>query len=162
MTRDDETVNRIIELWNDKKSAGEIAREFHVTRSAIMGKISRLRKAGVFLRGLTEKPQRVKKIQVKAESRREKRRRENRKWGERREAKRTVIDVTFDPIQQFVFNFGPAKTNIDIMQLTPKSCRYIVGKDQRRGALYCGKNMRYRSYCEEHAAMCYVLPTHNS
>lgn len=147
MLKDVETVNRIVEMWNAGKSAGEIAHHFKVTRNQVMGKVSRLRKEGVFLRTAASPLARVKVIEVKTD----------RGWKKRKDTTRPPVAVSLKPIEQFVFDFGPVETNIDILQLTPHSCRYIVGEDRRRGALYCGEPKSYRSYCETHAKLCYVM-----
>jgi GcrA cell cycle regulator len=42
-------------------------------------------------------------------------------------------------------------TNCTIMELTPKSCRYILDADNT----YCGAQRVKGAYCAEHARLCY-------
>lgn len=146
MKYDDKTVNMIIDLWNEGYSAGEISHKLKVTRNMVMGKISRLRASGMSLRTAPKKLQRAKKVEVKTKN----------GWVKKKETKKKPAAVGLQPIEQFVFDYGPIETNIDIMQLTPRSCRYIIDNDRRRGALYCGEPKHYRSYCEAHAKLCYI------
>ena len=40
MTRE-EIINKIVKLWNEKKTSGEIAKEMNLTRNAVMGVVHR-------------------------------------------------------------------------------------------------------------------------
>ena len=141
-------VNKLIELWNAKASASEIGKELGLTRNAVIGRIKRLRDKGVKLRSFTAAPKnevsRVRVREVKTD----------RGWVKNKEP------IKVKGPAQLHFNFDPPaekpKRSIDILQLTPRSCRYITGEDNKRGALYCGDNKSVGSYCAEHAKMCYI------
>lgn len=43
----------------------------------------------------------------------------------------------------------------DLMNLRENDCRYIIGENAH-GAIYCKQLKHYKSYCEQHAELCYV------
>jgi len=45
---------------------------------------------------------------------------------------------------------------ITIMDLTYTSCRYVIGRDEELGSLFCGQKTYKRSYCPHHFQLCYV------
>jgi len=145
MTTQSYDVNKLIELWNLKASASEIGKELGITRNAVIGKVKRLREKGVPLRSFVAKPKeertRVRVREVKTD----------RGWVKKKEV------VKIEPVQ-LDFDFLPPlpERNIDILKLTPFSCRYIVDHDQHRGAIYCGEAKQGRSYCGEHTRICYI------
>ena len=96
---------RIVEMWNAGVSGGDIAREFNTTRSAILGRIHRMRSLGVELR---------------------------------------------EQNQNKEINGG-----IDILELGYVSCRYVLNNSHPYR--YCGKEIKQKSYCEEHYHLCYYL-----
>ena len=135
--------DRIIELWNDGYTGGQIAKEIGHTRSAIMGLISRMRQSGKGVdvkrnASITPKP-RVKTQAPKG-----------------RPKKLKIHPKTF----QYAFTFAePTKAHnnkpISFMDLTSFHCRYILN-DPKQGALYCGDPKERGSYCAFHANLCYI------
>lgn len=146
-------VNKLIELWNAKASASEIGKELGLTRNAVIGRIKRLRDKGVQLRSFTAVPKtevsRARVREVKTD----------RGWVKKKEPIKSKgpvqLQLDFDPPVEKL------KRSIDIFQLTPRSCRYITGEDNKRGALYCGDNKVSGAYCAKHAKMCYSLRPSN-
>jgi len=49
----DEETEKLVKLWNDKKSAGEISVELKCSRNRVLGKVTRLRKYGLITRETT-------------------------------------------------------------------------------------------------------------
>lgn len=144
-----ETVNQIVEMWNNGHTSGDIAKRIGLTRDAVMGRITRLRDKGIVLRAAskTTKPERSDEIKFETKQ---------------SYVRKKPVVFYAKPIEQLVFDYEPVNTGTDIMQLTPQSCRYIVGHDRRRGALYCAEIKHYRSYCKEHADLCYIVKKPNT
>lgn len=141
------THKQIIKMWNDGMSSGEIASLLKVSRNSVIGKVSRMRASGIPLRSapkIKPKLQKVTKRQVKTQ----------RGWIVKRQI-RPKVDPTI-LLDQLFLDIPLPVQRVDILQLTPKSCRYIVDRDPKRGALYCGDMKHYRSYCKKHAELCYV------
>lgn len=51
--------------------------------------------------------------------------------------------------------FAPQANGETIVYLNMRSCKFIVSSDRSDVAIYCGKHVAVRSYCAEHAAICY-------
>lgn len=147
MTELEETHNQIIAMWNNGMTSGEIARAMGVTRNVVIGRVTRLREKGIELRAAPKaapKLQKVVKREVKTQ----------RGWILKKQVKpKNAPDISFE---QLFFDLPMPVRRIDIMQLQPHSCRYIIDRDPKRGALYCGDTKHYRSYCKKHANLCYV------
>lgn len=147
---DEETRQGIINLWNEGKTGSQIAKTFGVTRNSVIGLVNRMRKNGHRLRGKTAtKPEKAgvqKPIATRIES-------------------NIVLeeDVAEDyPVDNSpvasVFDqyFEPPASGKTLMFLDMASCRFIVSPVNADMAIYCGKKIALRSYCAEHASLCYV------
>ena len=145
----------IKDLWLTGLSGGEIAKELSTTRGAILGKIFRMRASGEI--GIRESDIRMHSIRV------ETKKREN-------ERVSTLFDVIKEsPLEKEDTDDLPLicepvmvssprdKTGkpVKFDQLTPKSCRFVLNDGPPSGFLFCGKEKKVRSYCAEHAALCY-------
>lgn len=144
MDQKDEMNNKIVAMWNANMTSSEIAKALHITRSAVMGRVSRLREKGVALRSIQKIKPAIKR-EVKT----------RRGWVMKKQPKPKSAPVI--SLDQFTLDIPEPPTDISIMELKENSCRYVIGSDRRRGALYCGKPKARRSYCEEHAKLCYVI-----
>ena len=129
---------KIIALWEKGVSGPEIAESLGITRGSLMGRIFRLRKAGVTIkRDAPPSPPKVKethepeaKVNNKPKVYRMKR-------------------VPFPPKLR-------RGSSLTIMELKTTSCRYIVGVCGEEGHLYCGKEQVRGPYCKAHAELCYT------
>jgi GcrA cell cycle regulator len=158
----DERIDQLKARWKEGASAGVIAHELGVTRNAVIGKISRLRKQQidiahrgsgnyplVFLQGATP----VKKQSVKKTSRgflsNFKRRNGN------VIVKGAIVAPAHVPAPVV------ASKPIAWAALTKDHCRYIISLEGEP-VLFCGANhIDGSTYCEGHHALCYdrVLPS---
>lgn len=126
----------IIEMWNNGATGGDIAHTLSMTRSAVLGQIARLKQKGFILR-VAKKQEVVKKTkEVKTDK------------GWKKKIEYVYVEKTVEEPQSF----------LDILELKYDSCRYIVGRDKNRGALYCGAAIDKSSYCKEHHFLCYYPP----
>ena len=148
-----DALNRqIIDLWNSGMPASEMARECGMTRNAIIGRIARMRAKGIPLRSLpkaTEKLKRAIKREVRTPY----------GWIKKKQFKPNNDNIVFE---QLSLGIQTPEQNLDIMQLFPGACRFIVGSDRKRGALYCGGTKHSKSYCKKHSDVCYAPVRHNS
>ena len=128
---------QLIAMWNAGTTSSEIARALGLTRSAVMGKIKRLRDKGVALRAAPPPNRPPPKP-----PRRKEQRRTPTGW-------KSVL-VPIEPP-----TLPDVPTSVGLLDLTPGMCRYITGRSPR-GVIYCGAAKDYKSYCKTHADLCYV------
>lgn len=140
----------IIKLWNDGLTATQIGDQFRTTRSAILGKISRLRAKGFLIarRSLSigkgsVKPRIVKPRKV-------------------RQTTQLSLDVFFSPMPPVISIPMPIVTpfaggGVTLFALKRTECHYIIGREDDTH-MYCGRKSLRRSMCKEHHARCYYKP----
>lgn len=131
---------KILEMWEQGKSGGEIANKLGVTRSSIMGRIHRMRNESNI-------KYRAQKISVKSD----------RVVRTRDKAKPYKKSRTFVPVDQVI---PKPKHGVNILDLQYWSCRYIVGDPKTPlDNIYCGQVSDHKSYCKDHAQLCYQPET---
>lgn len=131
---------KILEMWEQGKSGGEIANKLGVTRSSIMGRIHRMRNESNI-------KYRAKNISVKSD----------RVVRTRDKAKSYKKLRTFIPVEQII---PKPKHSVSILDLQHWSCRYIVGDPKKPlDRIYCGQVSEKWSYCKDHAQLCYQPET---
>lgn len=134
----------MVKLWNEEGLSGtQISRrpEFNVSRSAILGRVHRLKKEGVEFahrtagyanrvkhsRGLTA-PDRIYK----------------KKRSKKMEAKVREIETREHSVVSLEVPFS---------KLTPRACRYMTG-DPKKGGTFCGQvTVAGKSYCRYHLGL---------
>lgn len=133
--------DKIIKMWNEGKTSGDIAFELEITRNSVMGAIYRAQKSGLAMR----------KDQSTAVRNKSK-------------SKKKVIKKD-EPIKKNVLGkrIGPAvvdlpKTEIKnapktLMQLEPHDCRWVI-----RDGYFCAAPSKssLQPWCEEHFKIVYV------
>jgi hypothetical protein len=135
---------KIIAMWDDSKTGSEIAEALEMSRSAVMGKLYRLRAAKYIEYKTT--PVRPKNDTPADRAARPKR------------AYRTPY---FGPIVKL----APQKSTviggsgIKLMDLKNNSCRFIVNDGPAQSFLFCGKEKEKGPYCSDHRKLCYVKVT---
>lgn len=116
---------RLIELWRDRLSLGEIAWEFPGrTRNACIGRLTRLRKQ---LGAEMVPPGRTAKSPAPAKKKR---------------SRKTNFEVKGpyvprDPTPEKIAPLPPAARQLTLLELGPKDCRFIVSGAYTRQHLYC-------------------------
>lgn len=151
---------QLIDMWQNGAIGLEIAKALGKTRGSIMGRINRLRQAGVYLR---ERPR------VKSENSRDARRAKERELKKlnavvRKPKPRALIKQDEAPIDSkpIVIDFSMSEDDesyrapCDIMELRFFSCRYIVSENP---TMYCNRIIHKHSYCEGHFRLCYQVGT---
>ena len=133
----------IIRLWESGLTGGQIAKELETTRSAILGKLRRLRLDGHVSYKMNAKVD-LKTATPKAIK-------EVKSFNLHRKQLRHVQPPMPLPKPR------PIKHEpIKFMDLTPFSCRYVVNEGHASTFLFCGKPKTGRAYCDDHAKICYV------
>lgn len=153
---------KIIDMWKRNFTSTEISQTLYITRSAVMGRITRLRKAGVDLpaRPTWAKPKEQKpKVERRAKPKIE-------------EVEipsclsllpplisllepkqiETILDSVFPKDKKFASFF----------ELRSNSCRFIVDGDLPKNYLFCNEETDGTSYCEKHHKIVYVPSTPRS
>lgn len=143
----DEDDKLLIQLWADGKPSTFIAKAMSLSRGAVMGRISRLRKAGVDLKARPRPPRKKRAYAPKPKP--------------KPKPKVLELAAVVRPISVPATPFINAPEvaygePCDILSLRFFSCRYIV---QEKPILYCNHMVHKHSYCEKHFDLCYQKGT---
>jgi hypothetical protein len=134
---------KILDLWENGHSATEVGNHFNMTRNAIMGRVYRARQAGMLEAKYKIDPETIK-------SKPKKTKKTSQKYVTlKKKTKPLPILPTLEPSPE------SKKEPVGILDLKPSSCRYIVN-DNISKPLFCGSPKKIRSYCKQHADLCYV------
>jgi hypothetical protein len=142
MKHSDEKLKKIADMWAENYTSSQIAKEFNLTRSAVMGMIYRMKKAGLvdpFSHKVVAKPKPEPKRKPKPVV-----------------EKKGVSTKRTPPI--FIKPKPVGHVPLTLMQLKNNSCRYVVNDGHASQFLFCGKPKEKGSYCMEHANLCYIKP----
>ena len=135
----------IIELWEKEYTGEQIAKELCVTRNTVMGRLARFRKQGLVAYKMNAKIA-LKDVKSKSLKR-------IKIFNAHPRMFRGRLPPT--PLPEL----PPIKDKpVKFMDLTPFSCRFIVNEGKASEFLFCGKPKMIRSYCEDHAKLCYLPP----
>ncbi len=138
-----EKVDELILRWNRGESATIVGRAVGMSRNAVIGKVARMRGAGVHLRdaGPSKRSESCRPATV---ARRVADRIARQSSRERRE----IVAVLLEPRE------APAG-GVTFADLEPHHCRYMPGDP--RDLVYCGADrVPGSSYCAEHHERCHV------
>jgi hypothetical protein len=140
----DPLTQKILRLWEEKKSASKIGNELGVTKNAVIGRVTRARMSGVKLTRVAAVRRGVPKQKPLAV-----------------ETRRIIKEPNFRceplPVLEMITP-EQNKESISLSQLKSTSCRYILNDDQYR-PIYCGALKEKKSYCCKHYALCYYGPS---
>lgn len=145
----------IISLWKQGFNGTEIGTELGLTRSAVMGRLHRMRNKGLIgykippPKVLKEKQDRLKLVAVGGK---------NMKYELPSYPPKPAIGRKSTK-PQFVDAPPAKKPAITIMDLNFRHCRYITQMETSKGPIYCGEPIDRKSYCKTHADMCYYKVT---
>lgn len=145
----------VIQMWEDGKTATEIAEAVGVSRNAIAGKLHRLRaNHAIGYKSLQRRVSAMKanatKMSRKVVGLGEARLKEM----EKKQVKSVVEEVR--PLITEVLQ-KPTGQPVKLMKLGPLSCRYVVSGVMAKDFLFCNEVKKPgSSYCPEHHAKCCV------
>ena len=134
---------QIIKLWNENKSATEIAKEVLVTRNTVIGVITRARPLGVITR-----PMMVEQAK------------RGRDGSERKKQKnpRTVVINRVFPMQ-IIEEQNPEIIGVSLFEIAHNGCRFPTSRFEDQH-YFCGKAKRdsKTSFCSEHHQVVWLKP----
>lgn len=144
----------IVNLWNDGYTGYEIARVLKTTRSAILGKISRMRKSGMeFKRDYLPMEERVANAKL-------------RKAPHPNPLSKTkTMKLAYIPKAGEIKPPTPIPTKapvpinckpIPFSKLTNKTCKFSVSGNLPADYLFCGAPVHKNCLCEDHYKICYT------
>lgn len=150
----DEMVDKLRQMWDEGKTATEIAKALGVTKNSIVGKVHRL--------CLTARPSPIKPKEEEIAA----------------TALESVSEVEIIDAEQPVSVSSPVLSpaftatnvvkkqksggHVKLVDLDSHTCRWPLGDPRDEDFCFCGKKVRMgQTYCEEHAMMAYVKATKN-
>lgn len=136
-----ETDKIMIQMWSEGFTGSEIGAKIGKTRNAVIGKINRLRKAGFIEYGDRIKAQ---KIMASIEQKKA-----------ARPVNIKVIESERLPIDTAKISSKPRQP-VMFDGLRHDSCRYVINDGTASNFIFCNKVKKVRSYCAEHAQICYI------
>ena len=132
----------VLSLWKKGLTGSQIGEKIGTTRSAILGLINRLRAAGYV-------EYRAKKPRPKKDAPPKPRKAPEKKLDQFERLMSFAPPLIPEPVQE------PSKP-LTIMELTRRSCRYILNEGKPSSFLFCGKTTDKGSYCLEHHKVCFT------
>jgi len=130
----------VLSLWKKGLTGSQIGEKIGTTRSAILGLINRLRAAG-YVEYRAKNPRPKKDALPKP-----------------RKAPEKKLDQFELLISAPVVAPAPEPSKpLTIMELTRRSCRYILNDGKPSSFLYCGKTTERGSYCRDHHKICFTV-----
>jgi hypothetical protein len=136
----------IAKLWETGYTSGEIARKLEISRGSVMGVIHRFRANGEKIsrrakpKFAIEPPKKEVAPVVKKST-------------------KSVKAKPPKPLKPLPLFETPApvllNANCTFMDLTPQSCRFIIGPVRGLDTIYCGEPKSGRSFCKQHKKLCY-------
>ena len=154
-------VEIVIDMWRKNKSGSEIGKVAGMTRSAVMGMVSRLvaRKILISRKEMMAREPRpvvqiVREVVPKEVVKKVQPERRPVPTPAPRIQRVKVARVKRLPIS---IRFG-ARPGVTILNLENNMCRYIVDAPLYPDTYYCGDPKELGSYCAVHAEMCYYGP----
>lgn len=141
----------IIDLWDKNYSGYQIAVALKTTRSAILGKISRMRRRGITFKRAYD-PTRSKKNAKTLPSPKLPPIKVNNQVLKmvKPEPPPKPVVVIEEPVPKYTGK------PISVMELTLNTCKYSVSGVYPKDFLFCGGPVHKRSFCKEHYGLCYT------
>lgn len=146
---------KIVELWQQEMTGGEIASQLGISRNSVIGVIYRARRNGIILREKNYKDAnkraaiKLNKIQAKQKEK------------ESKKVFRPIKKIVEQKIVQEILEIIEPEIiceAVNMNDLTYSSCRFIVEDGNYETTKYCGRTIDRASYCKNHYAICYVAP----
>ena len=126
-----ETIDKqIVALWKKGFSGSHIGKSIGVTRNTVMGRVYRMRKAGINLDSRTKDPF-------------EPRKKNYRKPYPAPKPEPPPMDRT---------------KGVSFWDVRPGDCKYVLNDGPASTYIFCGVPADMGSYCKEHYNLCYVPP----
>lgn len=128
----DDTDKEIIKLWKKGYSGSQIGKVVGITRNAVMGRVFRLRKAGVDVDSRT-----VEAVQKYEEV--------------KKNYRKPRVALPKKEAEQQELTYG-----IPFQRLVSGACRYVINEGSAANYIFCGLPADMGAYCKHHYKLCYV------
>jgi len=153
--------NDILKMWEEGLSGQQIADKIGTTRSAVMGKLHRMREQKI----ITYKSVASRMAAVKHSVRTKERSRLKEEGVDHIEIEKELPPLTYEEIlKPLIIEAEKKPTSIPVKfeDLGPFSCRYVVEGIFAKDFLFCNEVKKTgSSYCVEHHSKCKtILPIH--
>jgi GcrA cell cycle regulator len=147
---DDDKNEIILEMWTSGTSASTIARKVCLTRSAVLGRIHRMRDKHSIKYRVSDIFVKTGRVIKPSSSHR----------SYRKERSFVPVRQISEPVSRILapveYVRPVSETSVSIMDLKSWHCRYVVGDPSRPlDRIYCGQPSTRDSYCGAHAEICY-------
>jgi hypothetical protein len=141
----------IIDLWDKNYTGYQIAVALKTTRSAILGKISRMRRRGITFKRAYDPTRSKKNAKTLPSTKLPPIKVNNQvlKMVKPEPAPKPVV-VIKEPVPKYTGK------PISVMELTPNTCKYSVSGNRASDYMFCGGPIHKRSFCKEHYGLCYT------
>lgn len=143
----------ILEMWEQGASGTEIGIQIGKTRSAVLGKLNRLRAKGYV-------GYKVSLMRIEAQKEKEAKKAPPIKPKAGQKPKTFVISKSIARKRQKPIFIEPTPSKegdpVTFMQLEHWMCKYVVSGAKASEFLFCGQKASKKSFCELHHKLCYV------
>lgn len=150
----------ILEMWEQGASGTEIGVHLNKTRSAVLGKLNRLRIKGYV--GYKVSTARIEAQKIKLNVKTPPKKELNAKAGTPKAIikKPFTFSLAANRQKQKPVFIAPTPSQegepVDFMRLQSGMCKYVVSGDKASDFLFCGQKSVKRQYCEQHYKLCYI------
>lgn len=135
-----------IKMWNEGKTSGMIALHFKVTRNMVIGKLTRARNKGIYVKHKTKEAQVKSKLKVEIAK----------KLSRHKPLPKPEVLL---PLKATVVVVKPVArlTAPTIYELNSNECKFPTGENEFHEYVFCGKETT-GVYCDKHYEICYRKP----
>jgi hypothetical protein len=152
----------ILEMWADGATGTEIANQIGKTRSAVLGKLNRLRIKGFV--GYKVSKMRIEAQKIKLGTKKPppptKKKTIKTQLNSKAIKKNFVFSMKADRKRQEPVFIEPTPSKegdpVTFMQLEHWMCKYVVSGDRAADFKFCGQKAVKKRFCEQHHKLCYV------
>jgi hypothetical protein len=150
----------ILEMWEQGATGSEIANQIGKTRSAVLGKLNRLRTKGFV--GYKVSMQRIEAQKIKLGTKPPPKKVELKKKGTPKvlQKKGFVFSTNASRKRQEPLFIEPTPSKegepVTFMELEHWMCKYVVSGDRAADFKFCGQKAIKKRFCEQHHKLCYV------
>ena len=149
---------KVVKLWKEGKTGIDIALRLKMTRSAVMGVISRARHKGLLDHRRANDPK-ANVVEKKVIKRTRQTPSLPKVKTEPKPAPTPAVKIISGNISSYLFpeKKRKSKSAVKFAKLTRFMCKYVINSGHPQDYLFCGQpRLGLHPYCEEHMKLCYV------
>ena len=152
----------ILEMWEQGATGTEIANQIGKTRSAVLGKLNRLRMKGFVGYKVSKLRIEAQKIKLGTKPPPQPKKEPLKKKGSPKAIQKNgfVFSMKADRKRQKPVFIEPTPSKegqpVTFMELEHWMCKYVVSGAKASEFLFCGQKAVKKRFCEQHHKLCYV------